>query len=97
VLDAAFNGAAISPENNPNWTQLNDPAIDRAMAKAEVTVGTAQRARAWAAIDRMVTGTAAAIPWLWDKQPNLFSKDVRCVPQLWNQGHCDLAYSSLKQ
>jgi len=97
VLDAAFNGAAISPENNPNWPQLNDPAINRAMAKAEVTVGTAERARAWAAIDRMITGTAAAIPWLWDKQPNLFSKDVRCVPQLWNQGHCDLSYSSLQQ
>jgi len=96
VLDLAFNGNDIFPENNPNWPQLNDPAINRAMARAELTVGTAARARAWAEIDRMVTATAAAIPWLWDRQPNVFAKDVRCVPELWNQGHCDFAYSSLK-
>lgn len=96
VLDVAFNGNYIFPENNPNWPQLNDPAINRAMARAELTVGQAARASAWADIDRMVTATAAAIPWLYDRQPNVFAKDVRCVPELWNQGHCDFAYSSLK-
>jgi peptide/nickel transport system substrate-binding protein len=96
VLDLAFNGNDIFPENNPNWPQLNDPAINRAMARAELTVGDAARARAWADIDRQVTATAAAVPWLYDRQPNVFAKDVRCVPELWNQGHCDFAYSSLK-
>ncbi len=96
VLDVAFNGNDIFPENNPNWPQLNDPAINAAMAKAELAVGTDNRAQAWGKIDRMITATAAAIPWLWDKQPNLFSADVRCAPQVWNQGHCDLSYSSLK-
>jgi peptide/nickel transport system substrate-binding protein len=96
VLDVAFNGNYIFPENNPNWPQLNDRAINSAMAKAELTVGTDARANAWGAIDRQVTATSAAIPWLWDRQPNVFSADVRCVPQLWNQGHCDLSYSSLK-
>ncbi len=96
VLDVAFNGAYIFPENNPNWPQLDDPKINAAMAKAELTVGAEARAEAWAEIDRMITATAAAIPWLWDKQPNLFSEDVRCVPQLWNQGHCDLAFTSLE-
>ncbi|MBS1869887.1 MAG: hypothetical protein JSS99_09510 [Actinobacteria bacterium] len=96
VLDIAFNGNDIFPENNPNWPQLNDPAINRAMARAELTVGSAARARAWGDIDRRITATAAAIPWLWDRQPNVFSADVRCVPELWNQGHCDFAYSSLK-
>jgi peptide/nickel transport system substrate-binding protein len=96
VLNLAFNGNYIFPEGNPNWPQLNDPAINRAMARAELVVGAEARARAWAEIDRMVTATAAAIPWLWDRQPNLFASDVRCVPELWNQGHCDFAYSSLK-
>ncbi|MGB2712094.1 MAG: ABC transporter substrate-binding protein [Conexibacter sp.] len=96
VLDIAFNGNFIFPENNPNWSQLDDPRINAAMAKAELVVGDEQRAQAWADIDRMITATAAAIPWLWDTQPNLFSADVRCVPQVWNQGHCDLAYSSLE-
>jgi peptide/nickel transport system substrate-binding protein len=96
VLDVAFNGAYIFPENNPNWPQLDDPAINRAMARARLVVGEQARAKAWADIDRQVTATAAAIPWLWDRAPNLFSADVRCVPELWNQGHCDFAYTSLK-
>jgi peptide/nickel transport system substrate-binding protein len=96
VLDVAFNGKYILPENNPNLPQLNDPAINRAMARAELTVGTQARANAWAQIDRMVTATAAAIPWVWDREPNIYSANVRCVPQLWNQGHCDFAYTSLK-
>lgn len=96
VLDLAFNGAYIFPENNPNWAQLDDPAINAAMKKAELVVGAEQRAQAWGEIDRRITATAAAIPWLWDKQPNVFSADVRCAPQLWNQGHCDLAFTSLE-
>jgi peptide/nickel transport system substrate-binding protein len=96
VLDLAFNGKFIFPENNPNWPQLNDPAINRAMARAELVVGEQARASAWAQIDRMITATAAAVPWLYDRQPNVFAADVRCVPELWNQGHCDFAYTSLK-
>jgi peptide/nickel transport system substrate-binding protein len=96
VLDAAFNGTAIAPENNSNWPQLNDPKINQAMSRAELVVGTQQRASAWANVDRMITATAAAIPWLWDKQPLVTSRDVRCVRELWNQGNCDFSYSSLK-
>jgi peptide/nickel transport system substrate-binding protein len=96
VLNLAFNGNYIFPENNPNWPQLNDPAINRAMARAELVVGEQARANAWAEIDRMITATAAAVPWLYDRQPNVFAADVRCVPELWNQGHCDFAYTSLK-
>lgn len=97
VLDAAFNGKAISLEGgNSNWPQLADPRIDAAMARAELLVDKQERAEAWANIDRMITETGAAIPWLWDKQPVISSEDVRCVNQLWNQGHCDFAYSSLR-
>ena len=96
VLNLAFNGSFIFPENNPNWPQLNDPAINRAMARGELVVGEQARADAWAEIDRMITATAAAVPWLYDRQPNVFAADVRCVPELWNQGHCDFGYSSLK-
>lgn len=97
VLDAAFNGKAILPDGgNPNFSQLDDPAINRAMDEAETVVDPQERAQAWANIDRMITETGAAVPWLWDKQPVISSEDVRCVYQLWNQGHCDFAYSSLR-
>ncbi len=96
VLNLAFNGKFIFPENNPNFPQLDDSAINRAMDRGELTVGTQERARAWGEIDRMVTATSAAVPWLWDKQPNLFAEDVRCVPQLWNLGRCDFSYTSIE-
>jgi peptide/nickel transport system substrate-binding protein len=96
VLDLAFSGDYIFPENNPNWSQFDDPVVNRMIRKARVTVGEDARAEAWGAIDRRITENAPAIPWLWDKQPNVFSADVTCEPQLWNQGHCDLAYSSLE-
>ena len=35
MLDPTFNGANILPENNSNWPQLNDPAINTAIDKAE--------------------------------------------------------------
>jgi peptide/nickel transport system substrate-binding protein len=97
VLDGAFNGTAILPDGgNSNWPQLNDPRINAAMARAELLVDEQERADAWAKIDQMITETGAAIPWLWDKQPVVSSEDVRCANQLWNQGHCDFAYSSLR-
>lgn len=96
VLDGAFNGAAIIPNGNSNWPQLNDPRINAAMARAELLVDRQERADAWAKIDEMITKTGAAIPWLWDSQPIVSSEDVRCANQLWNQGHCDFAYSSLR-
>ncbi|MDO8211520.1 ABC transporter substrate-binding protein [Conexibacter sp. CPCC 206217] len=96
VLDGAFNGAAIIPNGNSNWPQLNDPRINAAMARAELLVDKQERADAWAKIDEMITKTGAAIPWLWDSQPIVSSEDVRCANQLWNQGHCDFAYSSLR-
>ena len=96
VLNLAFNGKFISPEGGPNWPQLDDPAINRAMARGELVVGEQARADAWARIDRMITATGAAVPWLYDRGPNVFAEDVRCVPELWNQGRCDFAYSSLE-
>ncbi len=76
VLDAAFNGEAISQEAgaNPNWPQLDDPAINAAMARAELIVDPQERADAWGRIDRMITETGAAIPWLWDNQPVVSSR-----------------------
>ncbi|MDO8184382.1 ABC transporter substrate-binding protein [Conexibacter sp. JD483] len=98
VLDAAFNGTSISRQDgsNPNISQLDDPAINAAMKRAELVVDPQERAQAWGRIDQMITETGAAIPWLWDNQPVVSSKDVRCANQLWNQGHCDPAFSSLR-
>ncbi|MEA2299418.1 MAG: peptide/nickel transport system substrate-binding protein [Solirubrobacteraceae bacterium] len=96
VLAPTFEGSAITQTNNQNWPQLNDPAINAAMEKAKLLNGTAARAQAWGKIDDMVTATAAAVPWSWDNQANVYSKDTMCVNALYNTGPCDFSFSSLK-
>ena len=71
------------------------PAINKAMNQAETVVPPPQRAQKWGEIDKMVTATAAAIPWLWDKQPNLESKNVNGVINSAN-ATWDFLYTSLK-
>src|SRR5437588_11358543 len=63
---------------------LNDPGINRAMDQAALVADLKQRRQAWGDIDRRVTATAAAIPWLWDKTPNITSRDVVGVIAKWN-------------
>jgi peptide/nickel transport system substrate-binding protein len=94
MLDPTFNGKNIVQSNNSNWPQLNDPAINKAMTKAEVLTDPGARAKAWAAIDKQVTGTAAAIPWYWDKPPLVKSSDVKAVVSKSNAAW-DMSFSAL--
>src|ERR1035441_9231001 len=89
-------GTHIESTNNNNYGQFNDPAINRQMAAAELVVGTQARAEAWAKIDRELVAQAAAIPFAWDKQPNIESKDVAGVGDVWNLGVWDYSFTSLK-
>ncbi|HEY7632881.1 MAG TPA: ABC transporter substrate-binding protein, partial [Thermoleophilaceae bacterium] len=79
VLEPMFDGTRISREGSSNWSQLDDPAIDRAMRRGEALIGAGARADAWGRIDRLITQQAAAIPWLWVNQANMRSADVRGV------------------
>ena len=96
VLAPTFEGSSITQTHSQNWSQLNDPAINAAMAKAKLVSDPAARAKAWGQIDDMITATAAAIPWSWDNQPNVYAKDVECVNDLYNAGSCDFSFTSLK-
>jgi len=96
VLDVAFNGKNIVPSGNNNWGLVNNPEINKAMDAAELVVGTQARANAWAQIDRKLVAQAVAIPFDWDKQASIESKDVLGVGDLWNTGQWDYNYTSLK-
>jgi peptide/nickel transport system substrate-binding protein len=96
MLNPTFNGEAIAPENNANTSELDVPAINAAMARADRLVDPEQRAQAWGEVDRMVTAQAPAIPWLWVKQDNIMSDDVQGVIGRWN-ATWDLSYTSLKR
>jgi peptide/nickel transport system substrate-binding protein len=94
-LDPTFNGKNILPANNSNISELNDPEINAAMAKAEVLTDPADRARAWGEIDKMITAQAPVVPWNWDKQPLIRSKDVNGVVNRFNS-QWDLSFTSVR-
>jgi peptide/nickel transport system substrate-binding protein len=95
-LDANFNGKNILPANNVNWSQLNDPAINKLMAKAEVELNSEKRWSEWGQIDKMITQSAAAVPWIWEDAPTLYSTKVTHASELWNGGEPDVSYMSVK-
>ena len=80
ILDVTFNGKNILPSNNSNWPLLNEPAINAAMDRPRrpsiPRPATSSGARSTSRSSR----TAAAVPWLWENFPTLFS--ARVVPAL---------------
>ncbi len=95
-LDANFNGRNILPANNVNWSQLNDPKINALMGKAEVELNAEKRWSEWAQIDKLITESAAAIPWIWEDSPTLYSNKVTHASELWNGGEPDVSFMSVK-
>jgi len=96
VLDVTFNGNNIVSTGNNNYGQVNNPAINKAMAAGELIVGTKARAAAWAKIDRELVAQAVAVPFAWDKEPNIESKDIAGVGDVWNVGAWDYSFTSVK-
>jgi len=95
MLQPTFDGTAININGgNNNLAQLNDPKINSAMEKASTLRG-ADRAKAWADIDKMITADAPAVPFLWDKTTVLSSKDVQGAGNAYYDSW-DLAFTSIK-
>ena len=94
-LDPTFNGENILAQNNSNWSQLDDKALNEEMNAAKLVTDPAERAEAWAEIDKKITEMAPAVNWIWDDTPNLRSANVQGVVDDDNAKWA-LAYMSLK-
>jgi peptide/nickel transport system substrate-binding protein len=94
VLDTTFNPASILPEGNSNYPQLSDPKIEAAFEEAATLTEPAERARAYARINKMIVAEAPAVPYVWDKQANVRSADVKGVisefTSVWDLSHTSL-------
>jgi peptide/nickel transport system substrate-binding protein len=94
MLEPTFKGSAIKPQGNVNWSLLKDPKIDAAMTKAALATGE-DRNKQFAAINKMIVEQAVAIPYVWDDNVNIWSKNVTSVMNAYYAGP-DLNYTSLK-
>jgi peptide/nickel transport system substrate-binding protein len=95
VLDPVFNGERIVPAGSLNWSQVDDPELNAALEIAASETDPQTRAKAYAEIDRTVTGRAYVVPWLWDNQINSVSANVKGVVNRFNASW-DMAYLSLR-
>ena len=95
ILAPTFDGDSILPANSSNISQLDDPAINAAIARASQDVERDQRAQSWGQIDRMITATAAAVPLTWDSYPLVRAPDVRGVVNE-HLAQWDLSFTSLR-
>lgn len=95
VLAPLFASKSINAENNTNWSQLRDPKIDRAISVAVDINNPARRAEAWAAVDRLVSAAAPAVPLLWDQSAYIWSTNVRPAINAAIANY-DLAFTSLR-
>jgi peptide/nickel transport system substrate-binding protein len=95
MLEPVFDGETISETGNINYSELNDPKINKAMNEAALLEGD-ERLQAWADIDKMIVESAAAIPFIWDKTTLIRSKNVNGVAASYYTSW-DLNYTSIKQ
>jgi peptide/nickel transport system substrate-binding protein len=96
IISPLFNGASISPVGNSNVSQLDDPAVNRAIRAAQTLSNPDERARAWARIDRQVTALAPAVAVGWPRFAMIRSADVAGVPSQIYSGLWDLSFTALR-
>ena len=79
LLQPTFDGKGIIPAGNTNWPLLNDANVNNLIQKANAIAPGPQRDAAWAKVNLAVTALAPAIPFVWDSQPIVWSKNVSMV------------------
>jgi peptide/nickel transport system substrate-binding protein len=94
LLDPVFNGKNIVPVGNTNIAQANNKTINEGLDRAQPITDQRERARVYGQLDGQITEQAFVIPWLWDNQVGLASKNVRTVWSNFNTTW-DLSYVSL--
>ena len=97
VLNITFNGKLIVPTGNVNWSQANDPELNKAMTEAESVNGKGARANAWGE-DRHETRRKShrgSVRLGQAGEPRRARRSTASA-QLWNVGSWDYSWTSLK-
>ena len=94
LLKPTFDGTAITPAGNLNWSQLNNPGIDAAIASAGRLPEGARRDHAWARVNQRIATQAPGVPYIWGNSVALASKNINLVASYY--GPPDLAFTSTR-
>ena len=79
VIPPLFDGSQLSKTNSgSNYSQLNDPQVNQAIADALATKDPAAQAKKWGDIDEMVVNVkAAAVPTMYSKAFQIYGSGVK--------------------
>ena len=94
-MDPLFSGENIAPTNNYNHAELNDPAINKRINAARSITELRERSKAYGQLDRDLTGLAVFVPWLWEKQVNIRSSNVKGEINAFNSAY-DLNFTAIE-
>lgn len=75
-LDPLFSGDNILPSGNQNYSEIDDPALNDAIATAAGTPFGDERVAAWEEANRLATESGAWVPWTWDNETIIYSEDL---------------------
>jgi peptide/nickel transport system substrate-binding protein len=66
MLDPTFNGENIIPTGNSNWPEMDVPEVNKMIDDAKLITEPAERATAWADVNKAIMEQAPSIPYMWD-------------------------------
>lgn len=75
-LDPLFSGDNILESGNQNYSEIDDPTLNEAIATAAQTPFGDERVAAWEEANRLATESGAWVPWTWDNETIIYSKDL---------------------
>jgi peptide/nickel transport system substrate-binding protein len=94
LLKPTFDGTSITATGNVNWSLLNNPGINTAIANASLLPVGPKRADAWAKVDHMIAAEAPGVPYIWDNSEAVASKNINLVASYY--GPPDLDFTSTR-
>ncbi|MFL6074703.1 MAG: ABC transporter substrate-binding protein [Mycobacteriales bacterium] len=95
VIPPIFDGRQILPQGNVNFSQLNDPTIDKLMDKAADETDNGKQQQMWGDVETEILKRAASVPVFYDKGIFVHGSGVRGTYMHYFYGSYDMVSLSV--
>ena len=75
-FDPLMHGDNILESGNSNYSEVNDPELNKMIDEAAATSDPTERAAKWEEVNRYATEQAYWVPWSWDEDILPYSEDA---------------------